>query len=66
MNLVGSRHFEVAKALKEIPKGSTFVIRLVEPQKAGFGKNYIVKTPTQPQPNLKLISTAVVFDTKTP
>merc|ERR1712013_618671 len=36
VNLVGSRHFEVAKALKEIPKGSTFVIRLVEPQKAGF------------------------------
>jgi len=36
VSLVGSRHFEVAKALKEIPKGATFVIRLVEPQKAGF------------------------------
>jgi len=35
-SLVGCRHFEVAKALKEIPKGATFVIRLVEPQKAGF------------------------------
>ena len=24
--------------LKEIPKGSSFTIRIVEPQKAGFGK----------------------------
>eukprot|EP00095_Tigriopus_kingsejongensis_P011419 maker-scaffold993_size72668-snap-gene-0.20 protein:Tk11419 transcript:maker-scaffold993_size72668-snap-gene-0.20-mRNA-1 annotation:"hypothetical protein DAPPUDRAFT_300886" len=31
--LVGCRHFEVAKALKEIPKESTFVLRLVEPLK---------------------------------
>lgn len=37
-SLVGCRHYEVAKMLKEIPKGSTFNIRLVEPQKAGFGK----------------------------
>ena len=29
--------FQVAKMLKEIPRGSTFVIRLVEPLKAGFG-----------------------------
>merc|ERR1711915_1087435 len=35
-SLVGCRHYEVAKMLKEIPKGSTFTIRLVEPQKAGF------------------------------
>nr|ACO15261.1 PDZ domain-containing protein GIPC1 [Caligus clemensi] len=35
-SLVGSRHFEVAKKLKEIPKGKTFVLRLVEPLKAGF------------------------------
>jgi len=35
-SLIGCRHFEVAKMLKEIPKGATFVIRLVEPQKAGF------------------------------
>ncbi|XP_022240370.1 PDZ domain-containing protein GIPC1-like [Limulus polyphemus] len=34
--LVGCRHFEVAKALKEIEKGSTFTLRLVEPLKAGF------------------------------
>ncbi|TRY75829.1 hypothetical protein TCAL_17367 [Tigriopus californicus] len=31
VELVGCRHFEVAKALKEIPKISTFTIRLVEP-----------------------------------
>ncbi|XP_069674901.1 PDZ domain-containing protein GIPC3 isoform X2 [Periplaneta americana] len=35
-NLVGRRHFEVAKLLKEIPKDSTFTIRLVEPLKDGF------------------------------
>ena len=39
--LVGCRHYEVAKMLKEIPKGSSFTIRIVEPQKAGFGKNFI-------------------------
>lgn len=36
-NLVGKRHFEVATMLKDIPKGSTFTLRLVEPQKNGFG-----------------------------
>ncbi|XP_069127813.1 PDZ domain-containing protein GIPC1-like [Argopecten irradians] len=35
-NLVGCRHFEVAKMLKDIPKGSTFTIRTVEPLKSGF------------------------------
>lgn len=39
-NLVGKRHFEVAKMLKEIPMESTFVLRLVEPMKA-FGKSKI-------------------------
>lgn len=34
--LVGRRHFEVAKMLKEIPKDATFVMRLVQPLKAGF------------------------------
>lgn len=34
--MVGKRHFEVAKILKEIPKGSKFTIRLVEPLKSGF------------------------------
>ena len=36
--MVGCRHFEVAKMLKGIPKGTTFVLRVVEPLKAGFGK----------------------------
>lgn len=35
-SLVGCRHFEVAKMLKEIPKGATFLLRLVEPRKSGF------------------------------
>lgn len=35
-NLVGSRHFEVAKMLKEIPVGSTFQLKLVEPTREGF------------------------------
>lgn len=35
-NLVGHRHYEVAKMLKEIPRGTTFVMRVVEPLKAGF------------------------------
>lgn len=35
-SLVGKRHFEVAKMLKEIPKGSKFTLRLVEPLKSGF------------------------------
>ncbi|GAV04444.1 hypothetical protein RvY_14718 [Ramazzottius varieornatus] len=51
-SLVGCRHFEVARKLKDIPRGSTFTIRLIEPLKAGFanigppnrkgGKNGIV------------------------
>jgi len=35
-SLIGCRHYEVAKMLKEIPKGTTFIIRLVEPLQAGF------------------------------
>lgn len=35
--MVGRRHYEVAKLLKEIPKGTTFTIRLIEPLKSGFG-----------------------------
>ena len=41
-SLVGCRHFEVAKMLKEIPKGKTFLIRTVEPLKSGFCKYYFV------------------------
>jgi C-terminal processing protease CtpA/Prc len=37
-NLVGSRHFEVAKMLKEIPVGASFIIKLVEPTREGFRK----------------------------
>lgn len=35
-SVVGRRHFEVAKMLKDIPKDSTFVMRFVQPLKAGF------------------------------
>ncbi|KAH9366033.1 hypothetical protein HPB48_000840 [Haemaphysalis longicornis] len=35
-SMVNCRHYEVAKALKEIKKGATFTLRLVEPLKAGF------------------------------
>ncbi|XP_029837223.2 PDZ domain-containing protein GIPC1 isoform X1 [Ixodes scapularis] len=35
-SMVNCRHYEVAKALKEIKKGDTFTLRLVEPLKAGF------------------------------
>ena len=44
VSLVGKRHFEVAKMLKEIPKGTTFVMRLVQPLKAGFCE--FSKSPT--------------------
>ncbi|XP_065834103.1 PDZ domain-containing protein GIPC2-like [Oscarella lobularis] len=33
-NLVGARHFEVAKMLKELPQHSEFSMKLVEPKKA--------------------------------
>uniref|UniRef100_H3AYV5 GIPC PDZ domain containing family member 2 n=1 Tax=Latimeria chalumnae TaxID=7897 RepID=H3AYV5_LATCH len=33
-NIVGSRHYEVAKMLKELPKGMSFTLKLVEPRKA--------------------------------
>lgn len=36
-NLVGRKHYEVAKLLKEIPKGTTFTMRLIEPLRDGFG-----------------------------
>lgn len=35
--MIGKRHYEVAKILKDIPKGTTFIMRLVEPLKSGFG-----------------------------
>ncbi|XP_006607621.1 PDZ domain-containing protein GIPC3 [Apis dorsata] len=36
ISLIGKRHLEVAKMLKEIPKGDTFTLRIVEPLKNGF------------------------------
>lgn len=36
VDMVGKRHYEVARLLKEIPTGATFTIRLVEPMKSGF------------------------------
>lgn len=36
VNMVGKRHYEVAKILKEVPRGTMFTIRLVEPMKTGF------------------------------
>ncbi|XP_068128346.1 PDZ domain-containing protein GIPC1-like isoform X2 [Hyperolius riggenbachi] len=33
-NLIGSRHFEVARTLKELPRGRTFNMKLCEPRKA--------------------------------
>lgn len=35
-SLIGTRHFEVAKMLKELPVGGTFTMRLVEPHAFGF------------------------------
>ncbi|KPP69591.1 PDZ domain-containing protein GIPC1-like [Scleropages formosus] len=32
--LIGCRHYEVAKMLKELPKGRNFLLKLVEPMKA--------------------------------
>ncbi|KAM4747569.1 PDZ domain-containing protein GIPC1 [Rhinophrynus dorsalis] len=34
VNLVGSRHFEVARILKELPRGRNFTLKLCEPRKA--------------------------------
>ncbi|CAF0790179.1 unnamed protein product [Adineta ricciae] len=35
-SLIGTRHFEVAKMLKDLPVGATFTMRLVEPNAFGF------------------------------
>lgn len=36
-NIVGWRHYEVAKKLKELKKEELFTLKLIEPKKA-FGK----------------------------
>ncbi|XP_015742646.2 PDZ domain-containing protein GIPC1-like, partial [Coturnix japonica] len=33
-SLVGARHYDVARALKELPRGRTFALQLTEPRKA--------------------------------
>ena len=38
VSMVGCRHFEVAKTLKEVEKGSMFSLRIVEPLQSGFSK----------------------------
>jgi hypothetical protein len=37
-NIVGTRHYEVARMLKELPRDQTFTLKLVEPMKA-FGES---------------------------
>lgn len=37
-SVIGLRHHEVAKILKNIPSGETFSLRLVEPQKSAFAE----------------------------
>jgi len=38
ISMIGSRHFEVAKTLKEIKRGEQFSLRLIEPMKSGFSE----------------------------
>lgn len=40
ISTVGTRHFEVAKMLKELPRGAPFLLRVVEPMKSGFCKSF--------------------------
>ena len=37
-NIVGTRHYEVARMLKELPRDQPFTLKLVEPMKA-FGES---------------------------
>jgi len=41
ISMVGRRHYEVAKMLKEIKRGDQFSVRLVEPIKSGFSEFFI-------------------------
>jgi len=38
ISVIGNRHFEVAKVLKEIQLGDQFSLRLIEPIKSGFSE----------------------------
>lgn len=44
--VVGCRHLEVAKMLKDIPKGTTFTLRVIEPLKSGACKYIYQNTCT--------------------
>lgn len=37
-NCVGCRHYEIAKKLRELPTGTTFKLRVIEPLKSGFSE----------------------------
>lgn len=39
-SIVGCRHYEVAKMLRELPKSQPFTLRLVQPKRA-FGKGHL-------------------------
>ena len=41
-SMVGCRHFEVAKMLKEIQRGDQFTLRLIEPMKSGFSEFCVI------------------------
>lgn len=43
-SLLGCRHYEVARLLKELPRGRTFTLKLTEPRKA-FGEELPPGTP---------------------
>lgn len=45
-NIVGTRHYEVARMLKELPKNKSFTLKLIEPMKA-FGELSLKKKITQ-------------------
>ncbi|KAK1342669.1 hypothetical protein QTO34_015435 [Cnephaeus nilssonii] len=43
-SLLGCRHYEVARLLKELPRGRTFTLKLTEPRKA-FGEGLLLGPP---------------------
>lgn len=45
-SLLGCRHYEVARLLKELPRGRTFTLKLTEPRKA-FGEELAAAWTTQ-------------------
>lgn len=45
-SLLGCRHYEVARLLKELPRGRTFTLKLTEPRKA-FGEGASTSTSVE-------------------